>query len=299
MSTGARSTVVVITHDRRDELLRTLEHMTALPERAPVIVVDNASGDGSAEAVRARFPEVTVLVEPVNAGAVARNHAVRCATTPYVTFCDDDVRWQPGAIRTAVDLLDRHPDIGAVMGRCLVEPDLVEDPLTPELRDSPVPAPPWLPGTALLSVMAGLTTVRVSAFRAAGGFSERLWLGGEEELLAIDLVRAGWWLCWAEEVVVHHRPSGRRDSRGRRRLGIRNTLLTTWARRPLGAALRRSASVLAGCPKDRHTVAAVGGVLRALPWLLRERRCVPPELEAQLRLLEEPQRTSVARRYVG
>jgi GT2 family glycosyltransferase len=42
--------VVVITHNRREELLGTLRHMTALPDRAPIVVVDNASSDGTAAA---------------------------------------------------------------------------------------------------------------------------------------------------------------------------------------------------------------------------------------------------------
>lgn len=293
------TTVVIATHERREELLRTLDHMTALPDAAPIIVVDNASRDGTAEAVRRHFPEVELLVQERNLGACARNVAVRRVRTQYVSFCDDDTRWQPGALRRATELLDRHPDIGAVMGRCLVEPDLSEDPLTPELRTSPVPAPHWLPGPALLSVMAGLTTFRVSAFREAGGFSERLWLGGEEELLALDLAARGWWLCWSPGVVIHHAPSRARDARRRRQLGIRNTLLTTWLRRPAGSALRRSAQVLGSAPKDRCTAAAAWEALRMWPWVLRERRVVPERIERGLRLLEEPQRRSPARRYVG
>ncbi|RRO14329.1 glycosyltransferase [Saccharopolyspora rhizosphaerae] len=293
------TTVVIATHERREELLRTLDHMTALPDAAPVIVVDNASRDGTASAVREHFPQVELLVQERNLGASARNAAVERVRTQHVSFCDDDTRWQPGSLLRASELLDRHPDIGAVMGRCLVEPDLVEDPLTPELRTSPVPAPHWLPGPALLSVMAGLTTFRVSAFREVGGFSERLWLGGEEELLALDLVARGWWLCWAQDVVIHHAPSRARDARRRRALGIRNTLLTTWLRRPVGSALRRSGQVLGSAPKDRCTAAAALEAARMWPWVLRERRVVPAEVERGLRLLEEPQRRSPARRYVG
>lgn len=129
-----------------------------------------------------------------NLGAIARNVAVERVTTPYVAFCDDDTRWQPGSLDRAADLLDEHPRLGAVTGRCLVEPELEEDPLTPELRNSPLPGPAWLPGPALLGVMAGLSTFRVEAFREVGGFSSRMWLGGEEELLALDLAAHGWWI---------------------------------------------------------------------------------------------------------
>jgi GT2 family glycosyltransferase len=293
-----RVTVVVITRNRRPELVRTLERMTALPERPPVIVVDNASDDGSARAAGS-FPGVTVIEAARNLGAAGRNVAVRRVTTPYVAFCDDDTWWEPGALARAADLLDACPPLASVTGRILVEPSGTEDPITPELRDSPVPGPPWLPGPALLSILAGASMLRVAAFRQAGGFSPRLWLGGEEELLSLDLAAAGWWMCWAEDVIVHHHASAARDPRQRRVLGIRNTLWTAWLRRPAGGALRRTAAVLRSVPRDPASAAAVAQAVAGLPWVLRERRVIPKSVEAGLRQLEEPQRRSVARRYVG
>jgi GT2 family glycosyltransferase len=293
-----RVTVVVITRNRRPELVRTLERMTALPERPPVIVVDNASDDGSAMAAGS-FPGVTVIETARNLGAAGRNVAVRRVTTPYVAFCDDDTWWDPGALARAADLLDAYPLLASVTGRILVEPGGTEDPITPELRHSPVPGPPWLPGPALLSILAGASMLRVAAFRQAGGFSPRLWLGGEEELLSLDLAAAGWWMCWAEDVIVHHTASAVRDPRQRRVLGIRNTLWTAWLRRPPGGAVRRTAAVLRSVPKDPASAAAVARAVAGLPWVLRERRVIPASVEAGLRRLEEPQRRSVARRYVG
>ena len=85
-----RVTVVIATRNRRPELLRTLGRLRDLPERPPVIVVDNASADDSPAAVRDRFPAVTLRVLPRNAGAAARNVGVALAATPYVAFSDDD-----------------------------------------------------------------------------------------------------------------------------------------------------------------------------------------------------------------
>jgi GT2 family glycosyltransferase len=289
----------MITHERRDEVLETLRRMTALPDAAPIILVDNASTDGTADAVAAEYPEVELIRSDRNLGAAGRNRAVERVRTRYVAFCDDDTRWQPGALTRAVALLDEHPELASVTGRCLVEPDLREDPITPEMRDSPVPGPGWMPGPTLLGVMAGLSTFRVRAFREVGGFCERMWLGGEEELLALDLAAGGWWMCWSADVVVHHRPSVARDPTGRRRLGIRNTLWTQWLRRPVCVALRRSAEILRGAPRDPTTLRAVADALAGLPWVLRHRQVVPPHVEEGLATLEEPQRRSTARRYVG
>ena len=297
--TAGRITVVIITRNRKVELLHTLERMTALPDSAPVVVVDNGSSDHTAEAVAEHFSQVTLLRSAENLGSLGRNLAVAGIDTRYVAFCDDDTRWQPGALTRAADLLDAHPGLASVTGRILVAPTMAEDPITPELRDSPIPGPAWLPGPALLSVLAGASMFRVAAFREVGGFSPRLWLGGEEELLALDLAAAGWWMCWAPDVVIEHAPSAARDPRRRRQLGIRNTLWTAWLRRPLPSALRRTGTMLRSVPRDWASVVAFGEAFAGLTWVVRERRVIPAEVEHRLRLLEEPQRHSPARRYVG
>ncbi|QMV24126.1 glycosyltransferase [Streptomyces sp. SCUT-3] len=330
-----RTGVVVITRDRRERLLHTLERLTALPERPPVVVVDNASSDGTARAVRERFPQARLLTPGRNLGAVGRNLAARVTTTPYLAFCDDDSWWEPGALAGAADLLDAHRQVAAVTARILVHPvphapqdphepqdphapqdphepqdpyappgavaqgDPYEDPVVPELRHSPLPAPDWLPGPALGSFLAAATVLRTDAFREADGFSPRLWLGGEEELLAADLAASGWWLVHADNLTVHHRPAPRRDSTLRRRHGIRNTLWFGWLRRPAPAAVRRTVRLAASVPRDTVSARAFAEALAGLPWVLRERRPLPAEVEERFRLLEEAQNASTARRYVG
>ncbi|QKW36099.1 glycosyltransferase [Actinomadura sp. NAK00032] len=294
-----RFTVVVITRDRRQSLLAMLARTRKITENAPVIVVDNASRDGTAEAVAARFPHIELIRAPGNLGAVGRNLAADHVRTPYIAFADDDTWWDPGAPSRAADLLDAHPRLAVVTGRILVEPGGREDPIVPELRHSPVPGPAWLPGPALGSFLAGASMLRTEAFREAGGFSARLWLGGEEELLSADLMALGWHLCYAEDVVVHHAPSPLREPHLRRRHGIRNTLWFTWLRRPLPAAARRTARLLRTLPRDRVTARALAEAAAGLGWVARERRTLPPDVEERLRSLETSQRESAARRYVS
>ncbi|WP_320776774.1 glycosyltransferase family 2 protein [Streptomyces sp. CRN 30] len=297
--TDPRTTVVVITHNRRDELLRTLDHLAALPERPAVVVTDNGSTDGTSSAVARHHPRVRLLRPGRNLGAVGRNLAVRQVTTPYVAFCDDDSWWAPGSLAGAADLLDTHPAIGTVTARILVEPEGTEDPIVEELRDSPVPGPSWLPGPALGSFLAAATVLRTGAFRAAGGFNPRLWLGGEEELLAADLAADGWWLMYADHLTIHHQASAVRDARLRRTHGIRNTLWFTWLRRPAGYALRRTLHLARTVPRDTASLRAFAEAAAALPWVVRERRVLPPDVEARLRTLEPVQRDSTARSYIG
>lgn len=293
----ARTTVVVITHDRRDELDRTLVRLGALHERPRVIVADNASRDGTAGMVRERHPAVDLLAFDRNLGAVARNVAARRAATPYVAFCDDDTWYEPGALARAADLLDDHPRLAVVNAAIIVEPDGRLDDICAEMRRSPLDRDPGLPGHPLLSFLAGVSVVRRDAFLAAGGFSERLWLGGEEELLACDLARAGWRMAYVPEVVARHRASPARDRPLRRRHGIRNTLWFTWLRRPLPSAIARTARLIRRLPRDRVSALGVADALRGLPWVARERAPVPPALERGYRALEDMQLNGGARRY--
>ncbi len=291
--------VVIITRDRKDELLHTLDRLHALPEAPPVVVVDNGSTDGTSGAVTEEFPDVRLLSLAENHGAVGRNLGVFLADSPYVAFCDDDTWWEPGSLAAAAEVLDRHPRIAVVTARIVVEPSGVEDPICEDMRYSPLETTPGLPGHPLLSFLAGASVVRRQAFQEIGGFEPRFFFDGEEELLAADLVNAGWALVFVPELLVHHQPSCARDAHDRRRRGIRNTLWFAWLRRPVRSALRRSVALVRRLPPDRVSAAGLLDAVRGARWVLRHRRVVSPEVEAGLRRLDHSQLTSRARRYVS
>src|SRR5438477_13126630 len=93
-----RVAIVIITRNRKQELLRTLKRLTQLPEQPAITVVDNASTDATAEAVAQTFPQVQVLRAEANLGAAGRTLGARCTSAPYIAFCDDDTWWEPGAL---------------------------------------------------------------------------------------------------------------------------------------------------------------------------------------------------------
>lgn len=294
-----RLAVVVITHERCQELLCSLDRLALLPERPHVIVVDNGSRDGTPDAVRARHPDVELVVLDRDAGAVGRNVAVGLVDRPYVAFADDDTWWEPGSLHQAADLLAAHPEVAVVTARIVVEPAGTEDPVVEDMRASPLEDEPGLPGRPIGSFLAGASVVRRSAFTEVGGFEPRLRIGGEEELLSMDLLAAGWRLRYIPSLTVHHRASAVRDPHRRRAEGLRNTLWSTWLRRPLPRALWRTAVLLWRAPHDRVTAGAVGAALRGLPWVVRRRAVLPRSVEAELRLLDHAQLHSRSRRYVS
>ena len=289
----------MITHQRRGEADTALSRLEDLPEQPGVVVVDNGSTDGTAEMVRSRHPKAVLLTPGANLGAVGRNLGVAAVGTSYVAFCDDDTWYDPGALSLAADVLDDHPRLAVVNASIIVEPRGQLDPMSQEMAQSPLDGAADLPGRPLLSFLAGVSILRRAAFEEVGGFHPRLWLGGEEELLACDLVVRGWQLAYLPQVVAHHRASPVRDAHLRRRHGIRNTLWFTWLRRPAWSALRRTAQLLVHLPRDRVTVLGIADAVRGLPWVARERRAVPRQVEAGYRLLEDRQLSGGARRYVS
>lgn len=275
--------VVVLTHDRASDLATTLTAMCALPERPRLVVVDNASRDGTSDVVRTRFPDVELVRLERNAGAAGRNVGVARLDTTYVAFCDDDAWWAPGSLARAASVLDTHPGLGLVCGHVLVGQQARIDAVSAAMAESPLPATPGLPGRPILGFLCAASMLRREAFVAAGGFEPRFFLGGEEELLAIDLAAAGWALVYVPDVVVHHHPSPRRDAGRRRRLMLRNALWAAWLRLSVPDAVRRSRAVLDRARSHREQVGAMVAALGGLPWVLRQRRVVPPYIEEALR----------------
>ena len=274
-----------MTRDRAGELDTTLTQLARLPERPPILVVDNASTDGTAGMVASRHPDVTLIQAARNLGAAGRNVGVRRAPTTYVAFSDDDSWWEPGALQRAAAAFDANPTLGLVAARILVGRDERTDPTSLAMARSPLPADPTLPGVPVLGFLACGAVVRRSAFLDVGGFEPRLEMGGEEHLLALDLARRGYRLRYLDEVVAHHHPSTHRDTGERRRQLTRNAVWTAWLRRPPSVAGRVTLRAIARSRHDEHAAAGLRQSLAGLGWVLREREVVDPTVEDSLRTL--------------
>ncbi|TFV57146.1 glycosyltransferase [Geodermatophilus sp. DF01-2] len=269
-----------MSQNRREDLLATLPR-----HEAPVVLVDNASTDGTVEAVRATLPEVTVLPQEHNTGSYARTVGVEHAGTAFVAFADDDSWWAPGDLARAAEIMRAHPRLAVLNARILVGPQERLDPICAEMARSPLGTPADLPGPALLGFVACGAMVRTEAFLAVGGFDDVVRFPGEEERLALDLAAAGWGMAYVDGVTVHHHPSPRRHAPEQRRAAIwRSRLLTAVMRRPWPDVGRLVLEALrTGAPGRR-------GVLRAIPEVpaaLRRRRVVPERVRADLRMLAE------------
>jgi GT2 family glycosyltransferase len=247
-----------------------------------VVLVDNASADGTARLVRDGFPGVEVIELPENRGAPARNAGVGAARTPYVAFADDDSWWAPGALDRAARLLAAHPRLALVAGRVLVGDGEELDPTCRAMAASPLPRESDLPGPSILGFIACGAVVRRDAYLEAGGFDDVVFFPGEEERLALDLAARGWGLAYVDGLVVHHHPSPARDRGARRALVARNRVLTAVMRRPWPVVARLLVALaLDGSGGGRGVAQAVP----RLPGALRARRLLPARVERQRRML--------------
>ncbi len=280
---GPPATVVIATRNRGRELARTLERLASLPERPPVVVVDNGSQDGTAAMVR-RFPRAELIALRRNRGAWARNLGVLRARTPLIALADDDSWWAPGALATAAAVLAANPGVGLLAARILVGRDEVPDAVNAVMAASPLPSD-GLPGPRVMGFLGCGAVVRRDAFLAVGGFSRLLFIGGEEQLFAYDLAAAGWAACYRPDIVAYHHPSAARQPATRRYLEARNRALVAWLRRPLRCALTETGQLTRRAAHDPTAARALGGLAARLPRAVLGRRPLPADVETAIRAL--------------
>jgi N-acetylglucosaminyl-diphospho-decaprenol L-rhamnosyltransferase len=121
--------VVIVTWNVRELVLRCLAalHREGVAIDMEVIVVDNASTDGTVDAVRAGYPGVRVLANRENAGfPVANNQGVAAARGDVILFLNPDTEVGPGALRTCLECLGAEADVGVVGCQLVLEDGSVQ-----------------------------------------------------------------------------------------------------------------------------------------------------------------------------
>ena len=116
---GAAVDVVIPTRDTRDVTLGAVEAVVrSRGVDVSCIVVDNASGDGTADAIASRWPDVVVLRNTTNAGyARACNAGAAAGTAPLILFLNSDAMPREDAIRRIAEFLTTHDEHVAAMGK--------------------------------------------------------------------------------------------------------------------------------------------------------------------------------------
>jgi hypothetical protein len=283
-----RVTAIVVSYNTREELRRCLDSLrahAAMP--CQVVVVDNASTDGSADMVEKEFSEARLIRNRENVGfSRANNQALREAKAAYVLFLNSDAELTPDALPALAGLLDTRPRLGAVGPRTVSADGTVQVSFGPALRPlaewrqrrlvrgvkrrAPAAvkeateraaverAPEWVSASCLLARKEALDTV--------GGFDEGFFLYEEDVDLCRRLRRAGWGVVFTPAAqVTHHLGRSMQSDPGRAGLEYHRSHVRYY-RKHNGALLT------AGLRAFMGTKAALGWLLSLGPGAERRRR---------------------------
>lgn len=219
--------IVVVNWNTR-ELLRecigsTLAAGAGLGRPVEVIVVDNASTDGSAQMVCDEFPTVRLIRNASNTGfAAGTNQGIRQSTGRYLLLLNPDTSATVAFMRVLVAFLEQHPEVAAagprLIGRdgedqvsCFPLPTLTRELWRLFHLDSVHPYASYPPRQlrssdphSVESIQGACLLVRREALDQAGLLDERFFVYTEEIDLCRRLLDCGWQIYWVPQAVVVH-----------------------------------------------------------------------------------------------
>ncbi|MDQ3930328.1 MAG: glycosyltransferase family 2 protein, partial [Chloroflexota bacterium] len=228
---GPDLSIVILSWNVRELLAACLRSLPEAAgewwERAEVLVVDNASTDGSAEMVRSDFPDVRLIALPRNFGFSGGNNVgIRAAQGRYVLLLNPDTVALPGSIAALAGYMEAHEASG-IVGPRLLNPDGT---LQPSRRRFPIPLTALVESTPLQRWLGKLPQVRrfymldrpegetqqvdwVSgavlmcrrqALEQAGLFDPRYFMFSEEVDLCKRVKDAGWQVVYVPQAEIVH-----------------------------------------------------------------------------------------------
>jgi GT2 family glycosyltransferase len=230
--------IVIVNYKVRGLLERCLSSISPCSRMhdCEVIVVDNASDDGSVEMVKEKFPQARLIVNSENRGfAKACNQGIAISGGRYLFFLNPDSELTPGTFERIVDFMESHPNVG--IGGChLYYPDgksqssfyrfttltnalaralLLSFFLPKNSLTAPLFSDYLGPDEPVQRVCGGAMVVRKEVLDQVGMFDESFFLYSEDEELCRRAAREGWGIAPIPHtrVIHHHDQSGKKNVR--------------------------------------------------------------------------------------
>jgi GT2 family glycosyltransferase len=214
---------IVVSYNTRERTLACIAALARDAEpAAEVIVVDNASADGTNEAVALRYPAVEVLRQSENLGfARACNLGASAAGGRYLAFLNSDCVVQPGCLRQLVTFLEAHRDAAVAVPRLVSEHGEVQANAArlPSLRSiasehllghirHPYPLARLTVPTRVDAFSGAALVIRREDFAAAGGFHEAYFMYMEDVELSRRLAADGRLVYYIPQAIAYHEEGG-------------------------------------------------------------------------------------------
>jgi GT2 family glycosyltransferase len=238
--------ITITTHNRREDLSRTLEVLARLdPPADEILVAVDGCTDGTLEWLRSRHPEVRLLVHERALGSIpSRNElAAACTSDIFVSLDDDSYPIDTDFIARVAELFEKHPRFAVVS--FAQRSDEFPESLT---------AADFGPPQFVASFANSAAAVRRSVFEELGGYPDFFFHFYEEPDFALRCVAAGWQV-WQEPTLLvrHHFSSAQRNEMRNHQRHARNEF---W-------------SVLLRCPAPQLLAVALFRILRQFGYAWR------------------------------
>jgi len=208
--------VIIVSYNTSDLTVACLKSVFASQRVSfEVFVVDNASKDGSVEAIQQNFPAVTVIANEKNRGfGAANNQALRVCSGRYVIFLNPDTTVEPESFFLMATYMDAHTEIG-LAGPKVFNPDGTrQDSVSyryPGHRYGAVDLG-ILPGN-IACVLGACQIASASLLREIGGFDEDFFLYGEDQDISLRIRKRGLEIGFIDDaVIMHHGGQSERDT---------------------------------------------------------------------------------------
>lgn len=211
-----RASVIVVNHNGGEYLRQCLESLGPVCHHTDeIILVDNASTDGSVSGVPQAFPDVRLIRSPVNLGFGGGNNlGVRWASGDYLAFLNPDTVVTPGWLTALVEALEADPTIGLATSQIL----LMGDPERINACGNDIHCTgltlcrgmgldhTTMPDSTEVSAVSGAAfLIRREVFESLGGFDEPFFLYMEDTDLSLRARLAGYRCVYVPTSVVYHR----------------------------------------------------------------------------------------------
>jgi GT2 family glycosyltransferase len=231
--------VILVNYNVKSYLSQALESIEKALDKIPseIIVVDNASTDGSVPMLRKRFPSVRLIVNETNAGfAAANNQAIQIAKGRVLCLINPDTLVREDTFQSALEFLENHPEAGMVGGKVLNSDGTLQLACR---RSYPTP---WVAFTKVSGLSAvfpksrffgrynltfldpdqeaeveaisgSFMIVRKSVVDQAGLFDEQFFMYGEDLDWCYRIHKAGWKIVYLPQTqIVHYKGRSTREA---------------------------------------------------------------------------------------
>ena len=214
--------VLILTHNRKTKLTKAIESVqTQSYPKIEIIVIDNASEDGTSDYIKEIFPKISVISLETNHGCPGgRNIGIDYCAGEYIFFLDDDGILDDKAVENAYNTFFSIPNVGVVTGR------VMESNENFMLKNK----------KSIYEVglfQGGISLHHVSIYNIIGKYPQDYFYGGEESYLSYKMIENDIKIVKNEEVILYHPKNHPIQKRDQQKKSFENAFLTSYQLFPI------------------------------------------------------------------